>query len=59
MDNPWRKSSHSVSEACVEVAKPAARLAVRDSTDPGGPQLAFAGGDWDRFLARVRQATPA
>jgi hypothetical protein len=59
MDNPWRKSTHSYADTCVEVAKPTGRLAVRDSTDPDGPQLAFAGGDWDHFLARVRQASPA
>jgi hypothetical protein len=55
MNNPWRKSTHSFHDTCVEVAKPTGRLAVRDSTDPDGPQLAFAGGDWDRFLARVRR----
>jgi hypothetical protein len=59
MDNPWRKSTYSFKETCIEVAKPEHQLAVRDSTDPDGPQLAFAGGDWDRFLARVRQAIPA
>ena len=31
-------------------------LAVRDSTDPSGPQLAFGPQGWDRFLARVRRA---
>ena len=59
MENPWRKSTYSFKETCIEVAKPEHQLAVRDSTDPDGPRLAFAGGDWGRFLARVRQATPA
>ena len=45
MENPWRKSTHSYADTCVEVARPADRLAVRDSADPDGPQLAFAGGD--------------
>jgi hypothetical protein len=57
MNNSWRKSTHSVTDTCVEVARPERRLAVRDSKDPGGPQLAFAAGNWDRFLTRVRQAT--
>jgi hypothetical protein len=54
----WRKSTHSGDggSTCVEVAEMSRGLAVRDSTDPDGPRLAFAGGDWDRFLARVRQA---
>ena len=59
MDNPWRKSTHSYADTCVEVARPTDRLRSVTQTDPDGPQLAFAGGDWDRFLARVRQATPA
>ena len=57
MKNPWRKSTHSFHDTCVEVAKPERRLAVRDSTDPDGPQLAFGSGDWDRFLTRVRRVT--
>jgi hypothetical protein len=54
----WRKSTHSGqgSSTCVEVAEMTRGLAVRDSTDPAGPQLAFAGQDWDRFLALVRRA---
>ena len=56
MDNAWRKSTHSVTDMCVEVAKPDRRLAVRDSKDPAGPQLAFPARDWDRFLTRVRKA---
>lgn len=54
----WRKSTYSsgVSSACVEVAESRRGLAVRDSKDPAGPNLAFAARDWDRFLARVRRA---
>ena len=55
MNNPWRKSTHSIKDTCVEVARPEHRLAVRDSTDPDGPQLAFASSDWNRFLTRVRK----
>jgi hypothetical protein len=55
---PWRKSTYSVeAENCVEVAATDPGLAaVRDSKDPKGPNLAFGSRDWDRFLARVRQA---
>jgi hypothetical protein len=57
----WRKSTYSggVNSACVEVAELNHGLAVRDSQDPKGPRLAFVSHDWDRFLARVRQAAPA
>ncbi|HWG99107.1 MAG TPA: DUF397 domain-containing protein [Pilimelia sp.] len=51
----WRKSSRSSGTgACVEVAQPAAAaVRVRDSKDPGGPQLAFAPGAWRAFLRGV------
>ena len=54
----WRKSTHSGQgqSTCVEVAEMPRGLAVRDSTDPAGPQLAFGGQNWDRFLSRVRRA---
>ena len=53
----WRKSTHSGqgSSTCVEVAESGRGLAVRDSTDPAGPRLAFGAQDWDRFLNRVRK----
>jgi hypothetical protein len=53
----WRKSTYSGegSSNCVEVAELSRGLAVRDSTDPDGPRLAFGDHDWDRFLGRVRQ----
>lgn len=53
---PWRKSTHSfAAENCVEVAATSGGLTtVRDTQDREGPQLAFAGRDWNRFLARVR-----
>ena len=54
----WRKSTHSGqgSSTCVEVAEMSRGLAVRDSTDPAGPRLAFGAQNWDRFMDRVRQA---
>ena len=54
----WRKSTHSggTNTTCVEVAEMSRGLAVRDSTDPAGPRLAFGAQNWDRFMDRVRQA---
>lgn len=54
MNGSWRKSTHSVSEQCIEVGKPERRLAVRDSKDPDGPQLAFDTSDWHCFMGRVK-----
>ena len=56
----WRKSTHSGegNSTCVEVAEAVHGLAVRDSTDPSGPRLAFGAQNWDRFLARVCTVRP-
>lgn len=53
----WRTSSHSGANGdCVEVARDAsARIAVRDSRDPGGPRLAFTAGQWAAFTGVVKQ----
>jgi hypothetical protein len=57
-DHPagWRKSSYSGGgNNCVEVARPAAgAVAVRDSNDREGPELAFGPGQWQRFASRVK-----
>ncbi|NUT51187.1 MAG: DUF397 domain-containing protein [Saccharothrix sp.] len=46
----WRKSSRSSSQAnCVEVARVAGRVAVRDSKNPDGPVLLFGKVDWSVF----------
>ena len=53
----WRKSSHSNGQSsCVEVrtGQPGA-VAVRDSKDRGGPELAFTAGAWAAFVRGVRQ----
>ncbi|MEV6977663.1 DUF397 domain-containing protein [Kitasatospora sp. NPDC093806] len=51
----WRKSSYSNSEgaSCIEVddARPGR---VRDSKDPGGPDLAFSPAAWQDFVIAVR-----
>ena len=57
MKNPWRKSTYSFKDTCVEVARPGPRLAVRDTKNPDGPQLAFDQANWDRFLSRIRQVS--
>ena len=53
----WRKSSYSGGNGggCVEVAPAGNDIAVRDSKDPGGPQLQFTAGDWRAFLARIKE----
>lgn len=53
----WRKSSYSGGEGgnCVEVATNVpATIAIRDSKDPDGPQLAFAPEAWSTFIDSVR-----
>jgi len=50
----WRKSSHSGSNGCVEVAHGGDQVAVRDSKDPSGPMLLFTRLEWRAFLAGVR-----
>jgi hypothetical protein len=50
----WRKSSHSATNGCVEVALDPAEVAVRDSKDRDGPVLRFNAHEWKAFLAGVR-----
>jgi hypothetical protein len=50
----WRKSLRSQnSGACVEVARVANSVGVRDSKDPGGPILVVAVWEWQAFLDGV------
>ncbi|HTU73955.1 MAG TPA: DUF397 domain-containing protein [Trebonia sp.] len=51
----WRKSSCSTGTGgnCVEVSAPGDVL-VRDTTDRGGPALAFRAPAWRDFLASLR-----
>jgi predicted secreted Zn-dependent protease len=52
----WRKTSHSDGHgACVEVAVlPKGTIAVRDSKNPDGPNLAPTLANWTGFLTGVK-----
>jgi hypothetical protein len=53
----WRKSARSNNGgACVEIATNIPGIvAVRDSKDPDGPALLIRPGEWQAFLAAVRE----
>lgn len=51
----WRKSVHSDTGACVEVAQSAGLIGVRDSKAHGsGPILEFTEAEWRAFMGGVR-----
>jgi Domain of unknown function (DUF397) len=56
----WRKASYSNANGgnCVEVAPAPGAVAVRDSTDPTGPALAFTPGEWREFTRHLKDARP-
>ncbi len=52
---PWRTSSYSNGQAnCVEAAHVPGTVAVRDTKDPDGPQLAIPAASWAAFTRRIR-----
>ena len=53
----WRKSTYSNNGgSCVEVGTgPAGVIAVRDSKNPEGPELAFTSEQWTLFTNRVKK----
>ena len=52
----WRKSSYSGDNggACIEVGTANPAVAVRDSKDQDGPQLAFAPATWQAFTNQLK-----
>ena len=54
--SPWRKSSYSGSNggACIEVGTTGPSVAVRDSQDQNGPQLAFPADTWNAFTNQLK-----
>ena len=51
----WRKATRSISNgACVEVGAAMRVVAVRDSTDPAGPQINYSSTAWRNFAQSVR-----
>ncbi len=54
----WRTSSYSGSNGgtCIEVGTAGPSVAVRDSQDQTGPQLAFSAATWNIFTAKLKAA---
>lgn len=56
----WRKSSTSADAGnCVEVAKSAFYVLVRDSGDPAGAILEFSQAQWRAFVSHVKHGMSA
>lgn len=55
MTMQWRKSSRSNNGTCVEVANFAGVVAIRDSKNPAGPQLAVSPAEWRAFLTGLQR----
>ncbi|WP_431781223.1 DUF397 domain-containing protein [Streptomyces chumphonensis] len=56
-ERTWFKSSYSGSDgdACIEVAKGAVAVHVRDSKDQLSPELAVTPVAWDHFITFARE----
>lgn len=56
LSSVWKKSTRSGANAeCVEVKLAGVNaVAVRDSKDPGGAQLAVGDAGWDSFVSAVK-----
>jgi Domain of unknown function (DUF397) len=49
----WHKSTKSGSHGCVEVARVAGQIAIRDSKDRSGSILLFTLSEWNAFIAGI------
>ena len=49
----WRKSSHSGTGNCVEVAFVDGMVHIRDSRDPDGSVLSVAPAGWEEFMKGI------
>lgn len=50
----WRTSSYSGGQGnCVQVGMAKHAVAIRDSADPGGPELIVSPGPWEAFLRHL------
>ena len=56
MNLQWRKATYSSGNGgnCIEVATADRTVAVRDSKDQDGPQLAFAPVTWQTFTTQLK-----
>ena len=50
----WRKSRHSATINCVEIAETPDVIGVRDSKNPGGAVLTYPVSRWSAFLTGVK-----
>ena len=51
----WRKARRSANNgACVEAALSGGRILIRDSKDPDGPLLGYAGATWRMFTSEAK-----
>jgi hypothetical protein len=54
-DEPsWRAAMRCDTGACVEIGTLGKSVLVRGSTDPGGRYVAISLGEWQQFVARVK-----
>ncbi|NDU73565.1 DUF397 domain-containing protein [Actinomadura sp. DSM 109109] len=52
----WRKSTHSGGNGeCIEVARLAGAIGVRDSKDPAGVHLSVAPGAFGALISSIKQ----
>jgi predicted NUDIX family NTP pyrophosphohydrolase len=50
----WRAARRCDTGACVEIGTLGPSVLVRSSTDPGGKYVTISPGEWQEFIARVK-----